>query len=126
MKNEKLMREGSIGELLLKMSLPVILVMMVTVLYNMADVFFIGRFGDRFHLAAISLAGPVFSSVSAFNTLIGFGSCAACSIALGEGREELVRKYSAFALYASLLLCCSRSRQVASQAYLPIAKAGGC
>jgi Na+-driven multidrug efflux pump len=102
MKNEKLMREGSIGALLLKMSLPVILVMMVTVLYNLADVFFIGRFGDRFQLAAISLAGPVFSAVSAFNTLIGFGSCTACSIALGEGRVDLMKKYSAFALYASI------------------------
>ena len=102
MKNEKLMREGSVAELLLKMSLPVILVMMVTVLYNLADVFFIGRFGDRFQLAAISLAGPVFSAVSAFNTLIGFGSCTACSIALGEGREGLMKKYSAFALYASI------------------------
>ena len=102
MKNERLMREGSVAELLLKMSLPVILVMMVTVLYNLADVFFIGRFGDRFQLAAISLAGPVFSTVSAFNTLIGFGSCTACSIALGEGREDLMKKYSAFALYASI------------------------
>jgi putative MATE family efflux protein len=76
--------------------------MMVTVLYNLADVFFIGRFGDRFQLAAISLAGPVFSAVSAFNTLIGFGSCTACSIALGEGRVDLMKKYSAFALYASI------------------------
>ena len=102
MKNEKLMREGSVAQLLLKMSLPVILVMMVTVLYNLADVFFIGRFGDRFQLAAISLAGPVYSAVSAFNTLIGFGSCTACSIALGEGREDLMKKFSAFALYASI------------------------
>ena len=102
MKNEKLMREGSVAELLLKMSFPVILVMMVTVLYNLADVFFIGRFGDRFQLAAISLAGPVFSTVSAFNTLIGFGSCTACSIALGEGQEDLIKKFSAFALYASI------------------------
>ena len=70
MKNEKLMREGSIGALLVRMSLPVILIMMVTVLYNLADVFFIGRTGDRFQLAAISLAGPVFSTISAFNTLI--------------------------------------------------------
>ena len=103
MKNETLLREGSVGQLLLKLSLPVILIMMVTVLYKMADVFFIGRFGDRFQLAAISLAGPVFSTVSAFNTLIGFGSCTACSIALGEGRKELVRKYSAFAFYAALI-----------------------
>ncbi|MBQ3725413.1 MAG: MATE family efflux transporter [Oscillospiraceae bacterium] len=102
MKNEKLMREGSVWELLLKMSLPVILVMMVTVLYNLADVFFIGRFGDRNQLAAISLAGPVFTTISAFNTLIGFGSCTACAIALGEGREDRMRQFSAFALYASL------------------------
>ncbi len=102
MKNEKLMREGSVAELLLKMSLPVILIMMVTVLYNLADVFFIGRFGDRYQLAAISLAGPVFSTISAFNTLIGFGGCTACSIALGEGRYDMVRKYSSFVLYASL------------------------
>ena len=102
MKNEKLMREGSIPELLVKLSLPVILIMMVTVLYNMADVFFIGRTGDRFQLAAISLAGPVFSAISAFNTLIGFGGCTACSIALGEGRESSVKRYSAFVLYASL------------------------
>ena len=104
MKNETLLREGSVGQLLLKLSLPVILIMMVTVLYNMADVFFIGRCGDRFQLAAISLAGPVFSAISAFNTLIGFGGCTACSIALGEGREDRVRTYSAFVLYASLLL----------------------
>ena len=104
MKSEKLLREGSVGQLLLKLSLPVILIMMVTVLYNMADVFFIGRCGDRFQLAAISLAGPVFSAISAFNTLIGFGGCTACSIALGEGREDFVKKYSAFVLYASLAI----------------------
>ena len=102
MKNEKLMREGSIPQLLLKMSLPVILIMMVTVLYNLADVFFIGRSGDRYQLAAISLAGPVFTTISAFNTLIGFGGCTACSIALGEGRKDLVRQFSAFALYSAL------------------------
>ncbi len=102
MKNEKLMREGSIAQLLVKMSFPVILIMMVTVLYNLADVFFIGRFGDRYQLAAISLAGPVFSTISAFNTLIGFGGCTACSIALGEGRYDMVKKYSAFVLYAAL------------------------
>ena len=104
MKNEKLLREGSVWQLLLKLSLPVILIMMVTVLYNMADVFFIGRSGDRYQLAAISLAGPVFTTISAFNTLIGFGGCTACSIALGEGRNDLVKKYSAFVVYASLAL----------------------
>ena len=104
MSNEKAMREASIGKLLLTMSLPVILVMLVQVLYNMADVFFLGRTGDPMQVAAVSLAAPVFSVFSAFNTLIGFGGCTAMSLALGRGDKERVRKYSAFVLYAGLLI----------------------
>ena len=104
MSNEKAMREASIGKLLLTMSLPVILVMLVQVLYNMADVFFLGRTGDPMQVAAVSLAAPVFSVFSAFNTLIGFGGCTAMSLALGRGDKVLVRKYSAFVLYAGLLI----------------------
>ena len=104
MSNEKAMREASIGKLLLTMSLPVILVMLVQVLYNMADVFFLGRTGDPMQVAAVSLAAPVFSVFSAFNTLIGFGGCTAMSLALGRGDKELVSKYSSFVLYAGLLI----------------------
>ncbi len=42
MSNEKILEEGSVGKLLITLSLPVILVMLVTVIYNMADVFFLG------------------------------------------------------------------------------------
>lgn len=104
MANEKAMQNAPVWKLLLSMSLPMILVMTVNVLYNMADVFFMGRTGETLQVTAISLAGPVFSALSAFNTLIGFGGCTAVSISLGKGEQEEVRKYSAFVVYASLLL----------------------
>lgn len=88
MKNEKTLREGSIGRLLLSMSLPVILVMMVNVIYNMADVFFLGKTGDAVQVAAVSLAGPLFAAFSAINTLLGFGACTASSMALGRGEGK--------------------------------------
>ena len=47
MNDEKKLREASVAKLLLTMSLPVILVMTMNVIYNVADVFFIGRNGDR-------------------------------------------------------------------------------
>ncbi len=104
MKNEKALREGSVGRLLLSMSLPVILVMMVNVIYNMADVFFLGKTGDTVQVAAVSLAGPLFSAFSAVNTLLGFGACTASSMALGRGEGKRISQYASFALYAALFL----------------------
>ena len=104
MTSEKTLREAPLGQLLAKLCLPVILVMLVNVLYNMADVFFLGRAGDPLPVAAVSLAGPVFSVFSAFNTLLGFGACTAASMALGRGDRKSVRQYSSFCLYASLLI----------------------
>lgn len=104
MKNEKMLREGSVGRLLLSMSLPVILVMMVNVIYNMADVFFLGKTGDVVQVAAVSLAGPLFAAFSAINTLLGFGACTASSMALGRGEGKKIPQYASFALFAALFL----------------------
>ena len=103
MTNEKMMREAPVWKLLCGMSLPVIVVMLLQVLYNMADVFFMGRTGATMQVAAISLAGPVFTVIAAFNTLLGFGGCTAISVALGRGESRKVRQYSAFVLYGGLL-----------------------
>lgn len=104
MKNQKTLREGSVGRLLLSMSLPVILVMMVNVIYNMADVFFLGKTGDAVQVAAVSLAGPLFSAFSAINTLLGFGACTASSMALGRGDVKKISRYASFALFTALFL----------------------
>ena len=103
MTNEKTMREAPVWKLLCTMSLPVIVVMLLQVLYNMADVFFMGRAGATMQVAAISLASPVFSVITAFNTLLGFGGCTAISVALGRGEARKVKQYSAFVLYGGLL-----------------------
>ena len=63
MSNEKILEEGSVGKLLITLSLPVILVMLVTVIYNMADVFFLGQAGDSLQVAAVSLVGPLFGRI---------------------------------------------------------------
>ena len=104
MSTQRMMREASIPRLLLQMSLPVILVMLVNVLYNMADVFFMGRTGQTMAVAAIALCGPVFSVFSAFNTLLGFGACTAAGIALGRGERHRVRQFTSFCRYSSLLV----------------------
>ncbi|MBR2264911.1 MAG: MATE family efflux transporter [Firmicutes bacterium] len=102
MKNERMLKEAPVWKLLCSMSLPMILIMLVQVLYNMADVFFMGRSGSYMQVAAISLAAPIFSVISAFNTLIGFGGCTAVSMALGRGDTQKGKQYASFVLWSGL------------------------
>lgn len=103
MKNEKMMQEASPVKLLFTMGLPVIVVMIVQVLYNMADVFFMGRTGSTLEVAAISLCGPAFNIFQGVGTLFGAGACTAIAMALGQGDREKARYYSSFCAWASVI-----------------------
>jgi len=102
MKNEKMMKEAPVWKLILTMGLPVIVVMIVNVLYNMADVFFMGQTGETMQVAAISLAGPAFNIFTGMGTLFGSGACTAIAMALGKGEREQVKYYSSFCVWGSV------------------------
>ncbi len=100
--NEKMMKEASVWKLLFTMGLPVIVVMIVNVLYNMADVFFMGQTGETMQVAAISLCGPAFNIFQGVGTLFGAGACTAIALALGQGDREKVKYYTAFCTWAAV------------------------
>lgn len=102
MKNEKMMKEAPVWKLLMTMSLPVIVIMIVNVLYNMADVFFMGQTGETMQVAAISLAGPAFNIFTGMGTLFGSGACTAIAMALGKGERDRVKYYSSFCVWGSV------------------------
>ena len=54
-------------------AVPAVLSMLVTLIYNVADTFFIGQTGDEMQVAAVSLATPVFLLFMAIGTLYGIG-----------------------------------------------------
>ena len=74
MKNEALFRTGSVWKSIFSMAVPSIIIILVMVLYNMADMFFVGCLGDTAQVAAVSVVGPVFSILAAVATMLGAGS----------------------------------------------------
>lgn len=78
--------------------------MIVMVLYNMANVFFIGNLNNPYMTAAVGLAGPLFSILSGFGTLFGSGGCTVISLALGKGNRTRARQVTALCLYGSILV----------------------
>ncbi len=87
-----------------KRTIPSVISSLVTVLYNMADTFFVGQTGDALQVAAVSLTNPIFILFMAFANMFGMGGSAAASMALGQKNERRVRQVSSFVTYASLIV----------------------
>lgn len=82
---------------------PAMVSILVMMLYNMADMYFVGWLGDYAQVASVSLAGPVFSVLMGISTMIGNGGCTKIAQALGKKDLEQVRKDSALCVWASLV-----------------------
>ena len=82
--NRDLFEKTSVPKAVALMAIPTIVTMLVVVIYNMADTFFIGQTGDAMQVAAVSLATPVFMVFMALGNLFGIGGSSAISRALGE------------------------------------------
>lgn len=101
-KRIKIMRDAPPLQAILTMSVPVILGMMVNVVYNLVDTWFIGLMGDELQLAASSLSTPIFVFIMAVASLIGTGGASYLSRSLGAGRKEQAEK----AIATTILLIC--------------------
>ena len=112
MKNEKMMREASPIKLLFTMGLPTIVVMIVQVLYNMADVFFIGQGGDAMQVAALSLSGPAFNIFQGVGTLFGAGSYSYGLRAGRQGEGEILQRLLRLGLSDNRRCACGGNARV--------------
>lgn len=102
MNNKELFENEPVSKAVAKMAIPTIITMLVVVIYNMADTFFIGQTGDAMKVAAVSLATPVFMVFMALGNLFGIGGSSAIARALGADRMERAKKICAFCAYGSL------------------------
>lgn len=102
MNNKELFGNEPVSKAVAKMAIPTIITMLVVVIYNMADTFFIGQTGDAMKVAAVSLATPVFMVFMALGNLFGIGGSSAIARALGADRMERAKKICAFCAYGSL------------------------
>jgi putative MATE family efflux protein len=85
-----------------KFAIPTILSQMVTLLYNLADTFFVGHTNDPSQVAALTLSFPLFMSLTMVGNLFGIGANSFISRSLGQGARENASKASTFAFYGAL------------------------
>ncbi len=85
----------------LALVVPTVISQMITVLYNMADTFFIGQLNDPDQVAAASLSLPLFILTTGLANLFGIGGASLISRSLGLGDKEKARRASAFCVWTA-------------------------
>lgn len=83
----------------LRNALPAMAAMLMVLIYNLADTFFIGQTHDALQVAAVSLATPVFLLFMSVGTIFGIGGTSVISRAMGEGRQDYARHVCAFCMW---------------------------
>ena len=95
----------SIGKLLLQYSIPAIIGMTITSIYNIIDSIFIGHGVGAMAIAGLAISFPLMNLVVAFCTLVSAGGSTLASIRLGQ--KDL--KGATEILSHTLMLCITNS-----------------
>lgn len=105
-KNDKtaLFETMPVGKALLTMAIPTIVSQLITMIYNLADTFFIGMTNDPYKVAAASVVSVLFFILTALSNLFGVGGGSLMSRLMGEKRDEAAKRVGVFSIYGSLAI----------------------
>lgn len=99
MNEQELFEKTKVSKAVAKMAVPTVAASLVTILYNLADTFFVGQTNDALQVAAVGLTNPIFILLMAIGHIFGMGGSAMVSISLGQKDAEKVKRISSFVTY---------------------------
>ncbi len=99
--NKELFEKTPVPKAVISLVVPTVISQLITVIYNMADTFFIGQIGDPNQVAAVSICMPLFILLTGMANLFGIGGSSLISRSLGEGKLEKAKKVSAFSIWTA-------------------------
>ena len=82
------LREEKPAKAVVKLGVPLIAGMLIMVLYNLVDTYFIGLMRNDYQLAAVNLAYPVMMITIAISNMIGTGASSLIARSLGGGDKQ--------------------------------------
>lgn len=98
-----------VGQAVYRQVAPSVISQMVTLIYGLADTYFVGLLNEPGQSAAITLVYPSFVMLTAVSNLFGVGGASLIARSLGEKREDGAREIASaafwFGLGAAALFC---------------------
>ncbi|WP_412990156.1 MATE family efflux transporter [Pediococcus siamensis] len=100
---DKLFAHAPVPKVYMKLALPVVLGMVASMIYNLADTFFVAQTGNADLVAGIALGTPLFSFMLAIGDIFGLGGSAAISRLLGKKKHVESAHLSSFCFYSAIV-----------------------
>lgn len=97
----ELYESAPVSKAIISLAVPTVLSQLITVVYNMADTFFIGQLGDPAQVAAATLCMPAFILLSGLANLFGIGGSSLISRCLGAGNPQKARRAACFSIWSA-------------------------
>ncbi len=94
----------SVPQAVVRNVIPAMVAMLMVLVYNLADTFFIGQTHNAYQVAAVSLATPVFLIFMSVGTIFGIGGTSVISRAIGEGKEEYAKRVCSFCMWSCVVI----------------------
>lgn len=101
-KTIEIFRSAPVPKAVISNIVPSVVSMIMVLLYNLADTFFIGQTKNAYMVASVSIATPAFLIFMAIGMLFGIGGTSLISRMLGEGRDEYAKHTSSFCFWTGL------------------------
>ncbi|MBQ7565622.1 MAG: cation transporter [Oscillospiraceae bacterium] len=86
------------------MAIPTIISQLINLIYNTVDAIFIGRTGNPYMVASVSLAFTLFMMTISFGNLFGIGGGSLIARLIGRREEENARAVSAFSVFGAIAI----------------------
>lgn len=99
----ELFEKAPVHKAYFKIALPLVFSMVVTLIYNLVDTFFVAQTNNTNLIAGVSLCMPAFTLFIAIGDIFGLGGGSLISRLLGQKKYEDTKRVSAFCCYASLI-----------------------
>lgn len=83
-------------------ALPVVFSMIISLVYNLADTYFVARTGSTLVVAGVSVCAPVFTVLMAFGNVYAQGGSSLISRLMGKNDQGSVKRVSSFCFYLAI------------------------
>ncbi len=103
-KDKALFETKPVYQSVLILALPTIIGQLITIVYNLADTWFIAQTGDTTQVAAVTMVLPLYLMLTVLSNLFGVGSGSLISRKLGIEQYDEVKKISSFAFWITVIV----------------------
>lgn len=101
---QTIFQEKNLGKAIATLAFPAMLGQLTTLIYNIADTYFVSLTGNPSQIAAVTLCAPLLLIIMSIGSIFGAGGSSLIARLLGQKAENTAREAASFCIYTMLAI----------------------